>query len=219
MIILGLLMELFRWTAICQGAVMYGRTIRNLLRPPPVAVKARVARASYGWRVNVPWDGTKHLARDRSLQKHTLKWQAKNQMEWCVVEVPDNARPIPQEKLLMALQGQDLNETTTFKKGYFKTFDFSLGEEKSDSQSEAFLLTTAKPPPTRHDASVKSLCTVSWNKPVSINTLPTETNKEGTPYHVLDYEIEMTCAGGIAEFAVIYEGKRVANHSVQVEYH
>jgi len=135
------------------------------------------------------------------------------------VEVPDNARPIPQEKLLMALQGQDLNETTTFKKGYFKTFDFSLGEEKSDSQSEAFLLTTAKPPPTRHDASVKSLCTVSWNKPVSINTLPTETNKEGTPYHVLDYEIEMTCAGGIAEFAVIYEGKRVANHSVQVEYH
>ncbi|OAQ91004.1 actin-like ATPase domain-containing protein [Purpureocillium lilacinum] len=124
-----------------------------------------------------------------------------------------------QAKYQKPAKGQDLNETTTFKKGYFKTFDFSLGEEKSDSQSEAFLLTTAKPPPTRHDASVKSLCTVSWNEPISINNLPIEINQEETLYHILRYQIEMTCAGGIAEFAVIYQGKRVASHSVQVEYH
>ncbi len=92
MILLGLLTELFRWTAICQGAVMYGRTVRNLLRPPPVAVKARVARASYGLRLIVTWDGAKHLARDKCFDKHLLEWRADNQMEWCVVEVPDNAQ-------------------------------------------------------------------------------------------------------------------------------
>ncbi|GJN68510.1 hypothetical protein PLICBS_002553 [Purpureocillium lilacinum] len=158
------------WTAICQGAVMYGRTVRNLLRPPPVAVKARVAR--------------------QSLKK----------------------------KLLMVFQGQDLNETTTFKSGYFRTFDFTLKGKKLDLQRSTFYFTMAKPPPTRHDDCVKSLCTVSWNEPISINTLPTETNKIGISYHVLRYEIEMRCAGGIAEFAVIYQGKRVASHSVQVEY-
>ncbi|KAK4087199.1 hypothetical protein Purlil1_8497 [Purpureocillium lilacinum] len=188
------------WTAICQGAVMYGRTVRNLLRPPPVAVKARVARASYGLRLIVTWDGAKHLARDKCFDKHLLEWRADNQMEWCVVE------------------GQDLNETTTFKSGYFRTFDFTLKGKKLDLQRSTFYFTMAKPPPTRHDDCVKSLCTVSWNEPISINTLPTETNKIGISYHVLRYEIEMRCAGGIAEFAVIYQGKRVASHSVQVEY-
>ena len=80
-------------------------------------------------------------------------------------------------------------------------------------------MTTETPPTSRLDDSVNRLCTVSWNEPISINTLPTETNPEGTLFHVLNYEIDMTCTGGIAEFAVIYQGKRVASHKVNVEYH
>ncbi|KAL3964035.1 hypothetical protein ACCO45_001039 [Purpureocillium lilacinum] len=110
--------------------------------------------------------------------KYTLQWRAEHQTEWYVVE------------------GQDLNETTAFRKEYCRCFDLTARDGSLSFPKQVFYFTTAKPPPTRRDDSVKKLCTVAWNKP-----------------------IEITCAGGIAEFAVIYQGKRVANHSVQVEYH
>lgn len=66
---------------------MYGRTLRNLLRPPPVLVKARIARASYGLRIRLPWDGSRHSRRDKTWHKHRLEWRATNQMRWLIVKV------------------------------------------------------------------------------------------------------------------------------------
>lgn len=103
---------------------------------------------------------------------------------------------------------------------YYRTFDYSVGRATVESLDEGLWSTTTRPPPSRvYDAGVHKLCTVKWNEPLLIGYLPTKTNRRGLTYHEIWHEIEMTFSGGIAEFAVIYKGKRVASHSVQVEYH
>lgn len=73
-------------------------------------------------------------------------------------------------------------------------------------------------PPSRMDGSVSLLCSVNWDKTVTLDSLPRKKNRVGMIYHILHFEIEMTCNGQTIDFAVYYKGKRVAKHNVAVEY-
>ncbi|KAJ6446120.1 hypothetical protein O9K51_00888 [Purpureocillium lavendulum] len=144
---------------------------------------------------------TRHLVQDKEWCKYELKWRATNQMDWFIVE------------------GQDLDENTAVKRLYQVFFDYAARGTEAETQAEAFYWTTKTPRPSRHEACVQSLCTVTWQEPVVIGDLPTRTNRRGLSYHVLEFDIEMKCTGGVADFAVIYKGERVASHKVHVEYH
>jgi hypothetical protein len=46
----------------------------------------------------------------------------------------------------------------------------------------------------------------------------TYTNCLGKVYHVLDFEVEMSCTGGSLDFAVYHDGKRQGSKHVVVDY-
>ncbi|KAK4671797.1 hypothetical protein QC764_0098930 [Podospora pseudoanserina] len=66
--------------------------------------------------------------------------------------------------------------------------------------------------------SYGTLCTVKWETKIDLTTLPTFTNPVGKVIYVLKYDIEMTVAGGILDFAVYRDGVRQGGKSVMIEY-
>ncbi|POR31964.1 Uncharacterized protein TPAR_07826 [Tolypocladium paradoxum] len=114
---------------------------------------------------------------------------------------------------LAPFQGDDLKSTRSIKKTFSKTYTGPVGPVGDD-----IYFSSSSPPPRRLDESVRKLCTVTWNHQVTLDELPTKTNKQGKIYHILYYDIETTCDGVGAEFAVYFQGKRVAGEHVEVEY-
>lgn len=74
------------------------------------------------------------------------------------------------------------------------------------------------PAPKTLGPAVEKLCEIRWTRGISLESLPTYTNPLGKVYHELNFEIEMTCEGGIVDFTVYYEGKRVGAHNVDVQF-
>jgi hypothetical protein len=65
---------------------------------------------------------------------------------------------------------------------------------------------------------MKVLCTIKWDTEIVVSALPTYTNCLGKVYHVLDFEVEMSCTGGSLDFAVYHDGKRQGSKHVVVDY-
>lgn len=75
-------------------------------------------------------------------------------------------------------------------------------------------------PPAHRDASVTKYSDVTWDPRIDFNNLPLVHGADGhsgKPARQLDYQAEMTWGNGVAEYAIIYEGKRQAAASVSVE--
>ncbi|KAK9438890.1 Heat shock protein Hsp70 [Metarhizium brunneum] len=183
------------WVAICRGAVIHGITSLGLSECLDVKVETRIARMSYGVMISQPFNPELHSPEDRCINACTLKPMATNQMEW------------------LLRKGTDLSATTSTRHEYFYTFKGAIGQV-----SEEFYISASSEPPSREDQSVSVLCEVNWSKTIKRQTLPIEWNRRGEPYRILNFEIEMTCDGISVDFAVYYNGERVAQHSVQVEY-
>lgn len=74
------------------------------------------------------------------------------------------------------------------------------------------------PPPSRLDTFASILCTIKWNKPLEVASLPTWTNSLGKVYYVLDFEVVMTCDEGVADFTIYHENQRVGNEDIAVQF-
>lgn len=82
----------------------------------------------------------------------------------------------------------------------------------------AICTSTIVPPPARWDASMTELCVIKCETDIDINSLPTFTNKLGKVIHKLGFQVEMTCTGGLLDFAVYHEGKRQGHKHAVVDY-
>ena len=54
---------------------------------PPVTVKSRIARYSYGVEVSFPFESGKHLLADRVWDAASNSWKADHQVYWLIKKV------------------------------------------------------------------------------------------------------------------------------------
>jgi hypothetical protein len=97
---------------------------------------------------------------------------------------------------------------------------YETGEAAHTRYTDIWICTsTTGPLPSRWDATgMKVLCTIKWDTEIVVSALPTYTNRLGKVYHVLDFEVEMSCTGGSLDFAVYHDGKRQGSKHVVVDY-
>lgn len=93
-----------------------------------------------------------------------------------------------------------------------------LYSERIDSIHHTIYSCSVFPPPLFRETSVEKLCEVQWTRDIDIESLPTWTNPLGKVFHKLEHEIEMTCEGGIVDFTIYFEGKRVGARNVEVQF-
>ncbi|KAI5466203.1 hypothetical protein BGZ63DRAFT_348373 [Mariannaea sp. PMI_226] len=185
-------LKLLQWTAICRGAVVHGLAQRGL--STKLNIGARVSRLSYGVDFHIPWRPRKHDKQDKTWNEMEHEYVAENQMQWFL------------------LQGDGVDAHECVRQSYYR-----LLENPSEGIEEEILVSSAIPPPSRRDASVKRLCTIAWNKQIPLESLPTWTNPICKVYHTLEFDIEMSCEGGTVDFNVFHDGKRVAGRNVEVK--
>lgn len=94
---------------------------------------------------------------------------------------------------------------------------YDLYSEPPGTVDETIYYCSGSAPSTR-DKTVSRFCTIKWNQAVSLESLPTWTNKIGKVYHELKFEIEMTCEAGMADFTIYFQGKRVGGRNVKVQF-
>ncbi|KAK1970942.1 actin-like ATPase domain-containing protein [Colletotrichum sublineola] len=181
------------WTAICRGAVIQGLTQQNLSPGLSVSVKSRIARASYGVTFRTDFDKKKHSALSKKWCEEERKWMAYNQMNWFLK------------------QGTDVSSTNPVHEDFCRLYA-SAPSEVSDSLH----VSSAWPPPSEMDSSVKELCEITWNKKIDFESLPRHVNSLGKVFHKLNYTIEMVCAGASIDFSVSHDSKRVGAKNVSV---
>ncbi|KZL87999.1 hsp70 family chaperone [Colletotrichum incanum] len=182
------------WTAICRGAVIQDLTQQNLSPGLSVSVRSRSARASYGTTFSIKFD-KKHSAGSKMWCKDEQKWKVYNQMDWFLK------------------QGADVSSTSPVREEFYRLFT-SAPQEISGT----LYITSAWPPPSELNSKVKELCSITWNKHIDFEALPRYVNPLGKVFQKLNYEIDMTCAGGRIDFSVIHDGKRVGAKNVSVVF-
>jgi hypothetical protein len=73
-------------------------------------------------------------------------------------------------------------------------------------------------PPSRCVPSVKQLCKIRWCKVPNFAALPKWTNSKGKVFRQVCYDIKMLTEGGSLDFAIYYEGQRMASQNVSIDY-
>ncbi|EQB48470.1 hypothetical protein CGLO_12301 [Colletotrichum gloeosporioides Cg-14] len=183
------------WTAICRGAVVQGLTRRNLTPGLSVKVQSRIARASYGVGFNTRFDPSKHLEKDKFWCDVNQEWKAKNQIHWYLEH------------------GNDVSEAKPVYHDFIRRYEAvpnKIVEDLEYSVSSAV--------PKRADSSTQTLCSVTWNKKINFESLPTYTNCLGKVYYELRFRISMVSDGASLDFSITHNGKQVAAKNVMVEY-
>ncbi|KAK2024068.1 actin-like ATPase domain-containing protein [Colletotrichum zoysiae] len=183
------------WTAICRGAVIQGLTQHNLSPGLSVNVKSRIARVSYGVSVRENFDKKKHSSKSKIWCKDEQKWLADDQMNWFLK------------------QGTDVSSTDPVREEFYRLYT-----SPPPKISDSLHISSAWPPPSELDDSVKELCEITWNKKIDFEALPRHVNSLGKVFHELTYEIEMICAGTSIDFSVIHNGKHVGAKNVSVVF-
>ncbi|KAK6227405.1 hypothetical protein QIS74_00960 [Colletotrichum tabaci] len=183
------------WTAICRGAVIQGLTRQTLAFGLPVRVKSRIARMNYGVLIIPKFDPKLHRPKDKYWYEIDQDWVAKNQMEWYIK------------------MGDDLADKKTVHRRYCQKYPTAPTEIVHQ-----FYYSAASPAPMRADSTTKRLCTITWNRKVNFDTLPTFTNSLGKVYHELKSEVEMISDGTSLDFTIFHGGKRVGGKNVTVEF-
>lgn len=79
-----------RWTSVCRGATLWGleHSARQLERGMPLTVQSRIARYSYGIRVNAPHDKIENQHSDIDSDSSSIKGTG-NRMIWLIEQVPN----------------------------------------------------------------------------------------------------------------------------------
>ncbi|KAK3294582.1 uncharacterized protein B0H64DRAFT_463570, partial [Chaetomium fimeti] len=185
------------WTAICRGAVIYAATL-NGVSAFPVQVQARVSRLNCGIKQMSYWSKSKHIQADKVWNEPRQTWMADNQMQWFL-------------KI-----GDEISTTKPVR--YAFALDYEPGEAATMAHTKILCTDTAGQVSDRWDASMRVLCTIKWDSEIAVSSLRTFTNCLGKVYHSLDFEVEMTCAGGSLDFAVYHDGKRQGSKNVVVDY-
>ncbi|EFQ35937.1 uncharacterized protein GLRG_11045 [Colletotrichum graminicola M1.001] len=183
------------WTAICRGAVVQGLTQQNLSPGLSISVKSRIARASYGIEVRTKFDRKKHSNRFKNWSEGEQEWMAHGQMKWFLE------------------QGTDVSSTAPVSENFYELYSSAPPEV-----SVSLHVSSAWPPPSEKDSSVRDLCKITWGKKIDFEALPRHVNSLGKVFHRLDFTVEMVCTGASLDFSVTHEGKRVGAKNVSVAF-
>ncbi|KAF5575134.1 hypothetical protein FPANT_11463 [Fusarium pseudoanthophilum] len=185
------------WTSICRGAVVQGLVRHSPLAKLGVNVEARVARMSYGIKYRTRFIEGLHDEADKEWCYKHQHYRAQNQMEWFLIE------------------GEDVSEKRSVGHHYTRFISGS-----SIEVSDMVYCSATVPPPARDNDSgnIHQLCTIKWDKIVDVPTLPKWTNPIGIAYPQLHYHIKMDCEDGTVNFSVHYQGSKVGEEEVEVQF-
>ncbi|KAF5713871.1 hypothetical protein FMUND_7702 [Fusarium mundagurra] len=185
------------WTAICRGAVVQGLVRHNPLANLGVEVETRVARMSYGIKCRTPFVEGHHNEADKLWSHVYQNYRAENQMAWFLKE------------------GEDISEKRCVLQSYVRYL-----QVPSFQGHESIYCTASRTPPDRYGDSddIDHLCTMKWDKIIDVHTLPKWTNPVAVAYPRLDYHIKMDCEDGTVNFSVHYQGSKVGEEEVEVQF-
>ncbi|KAK2937323.1 hypothetical protein FoTM2_000541 [Fusarium oxysporum f. sp. vasinfectum] len=180
------------WTAICRGAVVQGLVRHNPSANLGVDVETRVARMSYGIVYSSPFIEGYHNEADKTWSHVHQNYRANRQMAWARI-----------------FQRRDPFHSYV---RYFEVPSFQ-GHEK-------IYCSISRAPPVRYGDSddIHHLCAMKWDKIVDVDTLPKWTNPVGVAYPRLDYHIKMDCEDGTVNFSFHYQGSKVGEEEVEVQF-
>ncbi|KAM0424774.1 hypothetical protein ACHAPT_010084 [Fusarium lateritium] len=184
------------WTAICRGAVVHELSRENLCLHLGIKVESRIARMSYGITYWEPYNEHLHRRDDMVWSESNYKYMARNQMIWFLKE------------------GHDITGKQPVRHSFRHTRSEAVGYAQVGIHCSS-----ASPPPSRADNSVRRLCQITWNRYISLESLPTYTNPIGKVYRELNFEVEMTCEDGTVDFAAYHKGERVGARNVEVDFY
>ncbi|RYC84381.1 hypothetical protein BFJ63_vAg12749 [Fusarium oxysporum f. sp. narcissi] len=185
------------WTAICRGAVVQGLVRHNPSTNLGVDVETRVARMSYGIMYSSPFIEGYHNETDKTWSHVNQNYRVNRQMAWFL------------------RVGEDISEKRSVSHSYVRYF-----EVPSFQGHEKIYCSTSRAPPVRYGDSddIHHLCAMKWDKIVDVDTLPKWTNPVGVAYPRLDYHIKMDCEDGTVNFSLHYQGSKVGEEEVEVQF-
>jgi len=95
------------WSAVCRGATIWGleHSPRQAGRKVPPTVKSRVARCSYGIRIDEPWDWKKHWNLEHYFNADGQR-VAKYRMIWMIEKVSARSTTFPHLCSNLCYQGR-----------------------------------------------------------------------------------------------------------------
>ncbi|KAJ3961879.1 hypothetical protein N0V92_001443 [Colletotrichum tropicale] len=160
-----------------------------------VKVQSRIARASYGVRFRTHFDPSKHLEKDKHWCDIDQEWKADNQIHWYLEH------------------GNDVSEAKPVYHDFYRRY-----ETAPDKIVENLQYNVSTIAPKRADSSTQTLCSVTWNKKINFESLPTFTNSLGKVYYDLKFRISMVSDGASLDFSITHNGNQVAAKNVVVEY-
>uniref|UniRef100_A0A0D2XA94 Heat shock 70 kDa protein 12B n=1 Tax=Fusarium oxysporum (strain Fo5176) TaxID=660025 RepID=A0A0D2XA94_FUSOF len=111
--------------------------------------------------------------------------------------------------------GEDISEKRSVSHSYVRYF-----EVPSFQGHEKIYCSTSRAPPVRYGDSddIHHLCAMKWDKIVDVDTLLKWTNPVGVAYPRLDYHIKMDCEDGTVNFSLHYQGSKVGEEEVEVQF-
>lgn len=164
-------------------------------RPLPVTIASTVARFSVGLCFSQLYNQYYHRAEDRYFDDKEQVWFAGQQMEWYL------------------RKGSSVRTMEPIRHDFYLLFD----GHKTEWTRELYLCHDDEAP-SRREANVLKLCDIRCNFASIFDSLPDFESPAGTMYKKFAYEIVMIPSGASVEFAVLYQGKRLASKEVGVCY-
>ena len=182
----------------------------------PAAIGARIARHSYGTLSNQIWDQKKHKGTEKTWDAFVGLWRANEQAEWFLKKARFNPQLCAMCTNKCSFQGETFSPGKTSKHGYER--HFSDNDETIEPIEEELYISSADRPPRQNCIEVELLCSIKWNKDISIGSLPKRVSPGGEVYRLLQYQIHVTFGGAALDVAVYHKGKRVGDKSVSVDF-
>ncbi|OTB06206.1 hypothetical protein M426DRAFT_55720 [Hypoxylon sp. CI-4A] len=193
-------------TSISRGAVFKGflnsheddEADQRKLSIAPISVMSTISRANFGTEFQTPFDGNRHLEKDKRWDPIREEWMADNQMHWYIRKGDDVSKSEP--------------VSAEWARDFRSRLDMTLGEDVYQC--------TDIIAPSRMTESVSQLCRIRWTPDISFEDLKWKTSPSGKRYKTLVYKIEFIPQGATAEFAFYIDGRKQkgVGSTVNIQY-
>jgi hypothetical protein len=164
-----------------------------------VKVSSRISRRNYGTVFRTVFIEGEHMEEDKIFDPMVGRHKASNQIEWHLS------------------RGADIWDHETDLVGRHRNVS-SSGVDPSGMYfwKESIYACDLPNPPKRKTTETQKLGDIRAE--VNINGLPEKRNAEGKLYRSLKFKIEMNICGSELEFAIVFDGKRIAQKNIEVDF-
>jgi hypothetical protein len=164
-----------------------------------VKVSSRISRRNYGTVYRTLFIPGQHIDEDKIWDPMVKNYKASNQIEWHL------------------RRGDDIWDHEPVVVGRHRNVSSSdVGPSGSYYWKESIYACDLTSPPTRKTSETEKLGDIRAE--VNIRHLSEKVNVDNKPYRSLKFKIEMNVCGSGLEFAIMFDGKRIAQKNIDIDF-